>query len=288
MQQSLHGDSAYSTGTGTVRGDLALLPLLHRYYTTVLPTVPTLILEVVVSLCLSVRVCMFVCESAFTVPVCVYVCYVLYYYYHALSMIGCCTLSALRRVHLLTCIRFKSDCHSLMFFIFLNSVFFLLLRLNYFCLLREPTDLTTTFARNKQGNSRRMETTGRESRAFISPVRRQQKGGNHPPNQESVSDAVASNKDMFKNGGKHQTQRRIETVHQHAQIRLRTSLWIPLLMLLIITSPHSCSGVCGTHNLNIPVRANTAVFSPLSRAELKSAVDAHLEESPTGDCDASR
>ena len=55
-------------------------------------------------------------------------------------------------------------------------------------------------------------------------------------------------------------------------------------MLLISISPHSCSGACGIPNFISAECATTPVFSPQSKAQLKSAVDAHIKLCPQGDC----
>ena len=75
----------------------------------------------------------------------------------------------------------------------------------------------------------------------------------------------------------------MEIAYRHGQIHLRLQLRNPLLMLLVSTSPHICSGACGSHNFNSPLCATTPVFSPKSRVELKSAVDAYLQLCRQGD-----
>ena len=47
-----------------------------------------------------------------------------------------------------------------------------------------------------------------------------------------------------------QTQRQIEAVRQHEEIRFLSNLWIPLLILLVSISPRSCSGACAVRNSN--------------------------------------
>ena len=46
------------------------------------------------------------------------------------------------------------------------------------------------------------------------------------------------------------TQRKIKTVRRHAEIGLPPHIWVPLLVLLISTSPHSCSGACSIRGEN--------------------------------------